>query len=160
MQETRCQMTTQKGVQCQRNACQGGFCTQHTTCSVCLSAMSQGLTRKLPCHHTFHSGCIDRWKQTSSTCPMCRMPFDQPKYKVSVSIQNVASEQIIRDSYITSNIEQILNTFNITHEIQSRYVTDIYFDIGMNEFLEDVFREIGVRLPSAIEQGLFSPPQP
>jgi hypothetical protein len=91
---------------------------------------------------------------------MCRVPFDQPKYKVSLSIQNVASGQVTRDSYITSNIEQILNTFNITHEIQSRYVTDIYFDIGMNEFLEDVFREIGVRLPSAIEQGLFSPPQP
>ena len=146
MQEGRCQMTTQKGFQCLRQPHFGIYCSQHSTCSVCLGGIKNGNSRTLPCNHTFHSRCIDRWKQNSNTCPMCRVPFDQPQYKVNISVHHLASNLTVTDSYQTSNVQQLLDTFNL----QSRYISDIFFDVGIDEFIEDVFREIGVRLPSRL----------
>ena len=148
MQSGRCQMMTQRGTQCLRLPTNGTYCTQHSTCSVCLSTISNGISRTLPCNHVFHVDCIDRWKQRSSTCPMCRAPFDQPQYKVSVSVQHVPTNNTYRDSYVTGNVSQLFSTFNIPEQ----YITNIFFDIGMHEFIEDVFREVGLRLPSAIER--------
>jgi hypothetical protein len=34
--------------------------------------------------------------------------------------------------------------------LQPRFITDIFFDIGFDEFIDDVFREIGVRIPSSL----------
>ena len=42
-----------------------------TTCSICLSNLGVNYS-SLECTHCFHSLCIDRWRQTSNTCPMCR----------------------------------------------------------------------------------------
>lgn len=144
----RCQGTTQKGEQCRRLILQGN-CAQHSTltsCPVCFSQLTEGTSRTLPCSHVFHTRCIDRWKRTSSTCPMCRAPFDQPKYKISLSIHHLASDRTVRDSYITSNVSQIFQTFGIPM-LQPRFITDVFFDIGLDEFIEDVFQEIGIRLP-------------
>jgi len=30
------------------------------------------ITITTPCNHTYHKICIDKWLQTSSTCPCCR----------------------------------------------------------------------------------------
>jgi len=79
---------------------------------------------------------------------MCRTPFDQPQYKVNVSVQRVATNQTFMDSYVTGNVSQLFSTFSIPEQ----YITNIFFDIGMHEFIEDVFREVGLRLPSAIER--------
>jgi Ring finger domain len=148
----RCQATTQKGVQCRRTSIAGTTaCTQHggESCPVCLASMSQGTFRRLDCGHTFHTRCLERWKRTSTTCPMCRTPFDQPQYRVSISVQHLASNVMTRDSYVTSNISQIMSTFGIP-PLQPRFITDIFFDIGFDEFIDDVFREIGVRIPSVL----------
>ncbi|CAA3003001.1 E3 ubiquitin-protein ligase ATL41-like [Olea europaea var. sylvestris] len=44
-------------------------------CSVCLSLFEDGeMARTLPnCKHTFHAECIDKWFESNSTCPICRM---------------------------------------------------------------------------------------
>lgn len=39
-------------------------------CSICLSIITDAFT--LTCQHTFHKCCIDKWFQTSYTCPLCR----------------------------------------------------------------------------------------
>jgi len=148
----RCQATTQQGVQCRRNATEDGTtCTQHRgeSCPVCLLPMGHGTHRTLTCQHTFHTRCLDRWKRTSHTCPMCRAPFDQPQYKVSISVHHLASNTITRDSYITSNLGPMFTTFSIP-TLQPRYITDIFFDIGFDEFIDEVFQEIGVRLPEQL----------
>ena len=48
-------------------------------CSVCKCKYkkNEGI-RKLPCNHTFHKRCIDRWlKNGGVSCPICRKnPFD------------------------------------------------------------------------------------
>ena len=148
----RCQATTQKGVQCRRGTAHGGTtCTQHSgdSCPVCLTAMSDGTSRRLDCGHTFHTRCLERWKRTSTTCPMCRTPFDEPQYRVSISVQHLSSNTVTRDSYVTSNIGQMFSTFGIP-PLQPRFITDIFFDIGFDEFIDDVFREIGVRIPTSL----------
>jgi hypothetical protein len=83
---------------------------------------------------------------------MCRAPFDQPQYKVSISVHHLASNTVVRDSYTTSNVSEMFSTFGIT-ALQPRYITDIFFDIGFDEFIDEVFQEIGVRLPDQLRRG-------
>lgn len=159
----RCQATTQKGVQCRRFVAQeGGKCQQHSCdgCPICFAHMSSN-TRTLPCGHTFHTRCVDRWKRTSHTCPMCREPFDQPQYRVSVSVHHLAADQTYSETYVTSNVSQFFSTFNLP-QLQPRFITDIFFDVGFDEFINEVFQEIGIRLPSGLRRDAssqFSPLQ-
>ena len=45
------------------------------TCAVCLEAAVEGdLLRTLPCAHSFHVACIDRWLSGSTFCPVCKTP--------------------------------------------------------------------------------------
>ncbi|KAK9059417.1 hypothetical protein SSX86_022037 [Deinandra increscens subsp. villosa] len=47
-------------------------------CAVCLSEFEDGEKgRVLPnCKHRFHTGCIDVWFFSNSTCPLCRSPVE------------------------------------------------------------------------------------
>lgn len=40
-------------------------------CSICRCDLNFG-TETLTCSHKFHTMCIHRWLQRSSTCPVCR----------------------------------------------------------------------------------------
>lgn len=43
------------------------------SCSVCLCSFEEGeLLRRLPCGHSYHSACLDRWLLTNASCPRCR----------------------------------------------------------------------------------------
>ncbi|KAH3765964.1 hypothetical protein Pelo_2162 [Pelomyxa schiedti] len=44
-----------------------------TECSICLDNIQSGqMTRVLPCEHTFHQKCIDKWLMQNRTCPVCK----------------------------------------------------------------------------------------
>jgi len=50
-------------------------------CSICLD----NITRKrklLPCNHTFHYKCINKWFKNLHRCPLC-LQFTRKKYKVT-----------------------------------------------------------------------------
>ena len=79
---------------------------------------------------------------------MCRTPFDQPQYKVRISIQRLADNHVSSNTYVTSNIDSLVNSFGIDAFADPRYMTDILFEVGLGETLEEVFREIGLSLPS------------
>ncbi|KAG0519576.1 hypothetical protein BDA96_09G275200 [Sorghum bicolor] len=51
---------------------------QGMECSVCLARFDDAdLLRLLPrCHHAFHLDCVDRWLQSSASCPLCRTSVD------------------------------------------------------------------------------------
>ena len=47
-------------------------CTSTEQCSVCIQPFRRGQwLRTLPCNHSFHSKCIDRWLLGQHRCPLC-----------------------------------------------------------------------------------------
>ena len=140
-----CTAITRQGQQCKLRALQGSStCFRHTStnaqCPVCLMDMTAPSSRTLDCGHTFHSRCVERWKRVSRTCPMCREPFDQPMYKIRVSIQRMADRYVSTETYTTSNITSLVNTFGMDPMIDPRFLTDILFEIAQNESVSDVLK--------------------
>lgn len=41
-------------------------------CPICYKQLKYETIVKTNCGHAFHQGCIDRWLQTVTQCPMCR----------------------------------------------------------------------------------------
>lgn len=153
----QCVATTRQGTQCKRRALLGNtVCSLHTSptasCPVCLDGMSPNRqTRTLTCGHTFHLRCLERWKRMSRTCPMCREPFDQPQYKVRVSVQRLPEGgRTASHTYMTTNVSALVTSFGIDPFVDSRFVTDILFDVNNDETLTDVFNELGLRIPPGL----------
>ena len=45
---------------------------EEASCSVCMSEYEQGeKITVLPCFHSFHSECVNRWLESKPTCPVC-----------------------------------------------------------------------------------------
>merc|ERR1719291_1295126 len=45
---------------------------EQSSCAVCLSDFQQAdLLRQLPCGHSFHRACIDKWLKRNQVCPLC-----------------------------------------------------------------------------------------
>lgn len=45
----------------------------HSRCAVCLEEYKKGdQVRHLPCLHSYHAKCIDRWFEASVECPVCK----------------------------------------------------------------------------------------
>lgn len=43
-------------------------------CNICMTDYEEGDSQKiLPCFHSYHSRCIDKWIQKNATCPICRV---------------------------------------------------------------------------------------
>ncbi|KAF5202860.1 RING/U-box superfamily protein, partial [Thalictrum thalictroides] len=46
-------------------------------CTVCCDEfLTEDETTKMPCSHTFHTRCLEKWLEVSHACPLCR--FDLP----------------------------------------------------------------------------------
>lgn len=42
-------------------------------CLICMEPLVRGqAVRALPCAHSFHAACIQRWMRTNATCAVCR----------------------------------------------------------------------------------------
>ncbi|RWS00410.1 E3 ubiquitin-protein ligase RNF13-like protein [Dinothrombium tinctorium] len=45
----------------------------YDSCSICLEGYSEeSELRLLPCHHVFHTQCVDRWLMSNEKCPLCK----------------------------------------------------------------------------------------
>ena len=43
------------------------------TCAICLEDVAEGeVVRSLPCLHSYHGSCVDRWFEHSVECPVCK----------------------------------------------------------------------------------------
>lgn len=149
----QCTATTRQGHRCKRQAREGtercGAHTQIGQCPVCLDEIGRQ-SRTLECGHTFHVRCLERWKRVSRTCPLCRVPFDQPTYKIRVSIQRTQDSQVYSHVYQTSNVSALTSAFGFDPFMDPRFVTDIMFDIANDETITQVFQELGLRIPTGV----------
>lgn len=49
-------------------------------CIICLEGLEVGSdASRMPCSHTFHDHCVEKWLKQSHCCPICR--FEMPKEK-------------------------------------------------------------------------------
>lgn len=96
--------------------------------------------RTLPCSHTFHSGCLQKWKQQGNyTCPMCREDFDPPQYKVSIHVE-----------YLRRDLPGI--TFSPSRQSsdaigQNLITADMDFQIEDTASLRNVLSDLGLVRP-------------
>lgn len=100
--------------------------------------ITNGSSRTLDCGHTFHTHCIERWKRRSSTCPNCRTPFDQPMYRVKVTIDPIGYER----EMMTSNIQSIVEMFGLDSNAERLFST-ISFAVSTTEDMRNILSEIG-----------------
>lgn len=49
-----------------------GHDTISKECSICMTNIATDKSIVLPCKHSFHSNCIDRWFKENNTCCLCR----------------------------------------------------------------------------------------
>ena len=50
---------------------------ENNQCTICLEGFQVGdVRRALPCMHTFHQNCVDRWLNIHRSCPICRTEID------------------------------------------------------------------------------------
>ena len=137
----QCESLTRSGERCKNNATKGINCHLHSnveSCSVCFASMNETNSRVLDCGHKFHTRCLDRWKRRSHTCPMCRTPFDQPRYRVRITIEPEGTNM----EMITSNISNIVNMFGLDPNHLDNFFTDIRFADSNLELINELIREI------------------
>jgi hypothetical protein len=55
-----------------------------SACSICLDDFKAGsVVRTLPCLHSFHAGCVDKWLKRQGTCPNCKLEVNEDSLNFS-----------------------------------------------------------------------------
>lgn len=99
--------------------------TECVECAVCLSSFEEDEpVRILPhCAHAFHLPCIDRWFESHSTCPLCRMEItlDIAK-KLILQLPAEATQQSINDIRVNgfASNDYELHHAEVHHHIDHR----------------------------------------
>ena len=134
-------------------------CWQHSgpQCSVCLGYMTETNTRELPCKHSFHDRCVERWKSSCTgpdpTCPMCRTPFDVPTYRCRLVIERVSDGSLTTTEFDSSNIHSIVGGFGIdlrALEIDGSMLrSEIQWNIEPGEDLVEQLGLLGLPIPDS-----------
>jgi hypothetical protein len=164
--EGRCAGLTLSGHKCKNKIKDGSDkCHMHgadNQCAVCFTGLIRN-TRKLPCGHEFHQRCIDRWKRScraDPTCPMCRVPFDLPTYRVTITIQRVADDVYESSEILTSNVQGMQAEFGLDMRVLDLHADsamNILFDIEEHEDLREVLRALGVGSSVGVSPSADSP---
>nr|XP_051199669.1 E3 ubiquitin-protein ligase ATL15-like [Lolium perenne] len=67
----------------------GRRASEKLVCAICLDVFQHGdMCGEVPaCRHFFHTACVDLWKKSSVTCPLCRgyMATQQSSERVSAA---------------------------------------------------------------------------
>lgn len=100
----KCKEKTINGKRCKSNAVkQFNYCFNHSPdCSICFEKLVTKNTQSVYCGHEFHTCCIEKWLESSNTCPLCRRLIDHEIIiDDSISVKDV-------DQHFTSQLLLIL----------------------------------------------------
>lgn len=92
-----------------------------TNCSICIESFStSGLSRTLPCNHSFHATCVDNWLEKHGTCPICRIHITPAKNTTPSDDELVFSINPLICSYwnrfIRDYVNEILSPIDIPYQ--------------------------------------------
>ena len=133
---TRCGARRLDGRRCRQNCCNGlVVCHVHAPdCPVCLQSLSSGMITDLkPCGHMFHSSCIDRWFNHSSSCPCCRQVVKKPRVCVTIC----ESAKVLGDAHIVESLRYLYRRIEFTNT----HLT-VYYENNLLVFSDSVTAEV------------------
>jgi len=87
-------------------------------CCICMEKIFVDECKETECNHTFHKGCLDRWLEESSSCPLCRAQIGD-----KVVIQSIpdyyldANENANDENELLLMNERIQECFDMLNEI-------------------------------------------
>jgi hypothetical protein len=118
-------------------------------CSICLGSLPGRATRStksLTCGHTFHKSCIDGWEAAGLrfTCPMCRSPQGPPKYKLTITIENLQTNIVESVPTTQEEAEPIIRTILDISGHEDHVSTSLIFDEISQTNIEDVLHDFGL----------------
>ena len=166
----RCSGTTTGGRACRRIVGgEGVTCPFHTpvqtvdsNCAVCMEVMTTRNYRELSCGHLFHKKCLKKWKlEGNRTCPMCRQEFDQPEFKVTVTIEPVGpnADEYVSNVFDTSDqIDSIIDNMGIDLDELRQFSTRMTMEAEDLTTLRSVLGRIGIELNDSDFSTLSAPP--
>ncbi len=90
---------------------------------------------------------MNMWETTGNfTCPMCRRPQGEPRYKVTVQIENLYTTEVDRHIATVLNddvIRELLENLGDTEDF--RFTTLTFDNRTLNE-IQEVLNEFEIRL--------------
>ena len=88
-----------------------GYTEIEDTDQVCSICLDQGCTIKLTdCKHCFHLDCIENWKNTTNTCPVCRIPIPENTQRILELITDEITSKVLktfRETITDTNISSL-----------------------------------------------------
>ncbi len=141
-----CKSVTKQGKPCKNGLNCHLHCNETETCSICLNpARKTRGVKDLRCGHRFHKKCINEWSaKGGGTCPMCRKPIDESKFKVSITIEN--TEEGVTNTWPlpTFSVSALLGGLGIDEF--NFGMTEILMNIETDDDMEAFLRDLGVRV--------------
>ena len=150
-----CGALTQSGSQCRvKVGTTGHQCHWHrpalgsdSTCSVCMDQMLERNYRELPCGHSFHKKCLQKWKMEGNrTCPLCREEFDHPQFKVTVNIESLSNTYNSHIFDASHSASSIFESLEIDPEQAEGFATQLTMETEDIDTLRSVLERIGLTL--------------
>jgi hypothetical protein len=124
-------------------------------CSICLDNITKK-RKVLPCNHTFHRKCINKWFKNLHRCPLC-LQFTRNKYKVThinalsflfftktIFFHNkhlVFGKKIIKYQHII-NIKLFVNNMSFETIEKKLYIISTYKKSTTNEIFQQMKQNI------------------
>ena len=123
-----------------------------STCPICIGDLKVTRhTPKLDCGHQFHQCCLEKWKNTRATCPMCRQLLELPKehFRATLVIEDVrlgVTES--RHTLSQQTLTRVLNNFGLSEDDVANLATEFTFDFETREHLDELMHDFGVEVNS------------
>jgi len=144
---SNCGSLTKNGTPCKNSKnCHLHRQDDDNSCSICLNPLKKTRgTRELWCGHSFHTSCINDWKDIGkNTCPVCRKKFDVSKYTVTIKIEDNREETSNIMNVSPETIYTILDRIGQNENFLNEYMSHITFDVDEDEDLESLMSDLGI----------------